>query len=232
LLSTKVAIDIVFIALVIVAILITAIVVARIMTDNFSVRSDSAQTKGPQQESSDNEVRLTITDPDAEEMMTQRDRNLDPQYSSSSGERAANPADRVAASIYGSSPVILPLTWGAVAGTLIWRGKVRSAWSRQGYDYDTFKLLTKMRGSPMRIRLLNAINDSPKNKLQLAKELDVDWKTIDNHIEMLLQSRLVEERTVVGTARYYAITHDGAKVLSLLSSSSSSSEMADSEKTS
>jgi predicted transcriptional regulator len=104
-----------------------------------------------------------------------------------------------------------------VAGTLIWRGKVRSTWSKQGYDYDTFKLVTKMRGSPTRIRLLNAINSSSKNKLQLAKELDVDWKTIDNHIEMLLQSRLVEERTVVGTARYYAITHAGMKVLSLLS---------------
>ena len=78
-------------------------------------------------------------------------------------------------------------------------------------------LVTKMRGRPMRIRLLNAVSEDPKNKLQLAKELGVDWKTIDNHIEMLLQSRLVEKRTVVGTARYYAITHDGTKILSLLS---------------
>jgi predicted transcriptional regulator len=74
-----------------------------------------------------------------------------------------------------------------------------------------------MRGSPTRIRLLNAINNSSKNKLQLAKELGVDWKTIDNPIVMLLQSRLVEEKTVVGTSKYYAITHNGAKVLSLLS---------------
>jgi hypothetical protein len=33
---------------------------------------------------------------------------------------------------------------------------------------------------------------------------------------MLIQSRLVEEKTAVGTARYYAITPGGAKVLSLL----------------
>jgi predicted transcriptional regulator len=74
-----------------------------------------------------------------------------------------------------------------------------------------------MRGSPMRIRLLNAVSVEPKNKLQLAKELGVDLKTVDNHVEMLLQSRLIEERTVVGTTRFYAITHDGTRVLSLLS---------------
>jgi DNA-binding transcriptional ArsR family regulator len=130
-----------------------------------------------------------------------------------------SPADQLTSAIYGSWPFTLPITWGAVAGTLIWRGKVRSAWSRQGYDYDTFRLVAKMRGSPTRIRLLNAMSASPKNKLQLAKELEVDWKTIDNHIDMLLQGRLVEERTVVGTSRYYGITTSGQKVLSLLSSS-------------
>lgn len=213
-LSTKVAIDIVFIVLVAVAVVITAVVVARAITDAFSVNlnSEQAQTKSLQ-ESSEPEARLTITDPDAE---LQEDQALDFAITTEQVV-APSPADQVAATIYGSSPVILPITWGAVAGTLIWRGKVRSAWSRQGYDYDTFKLVTNMRGSPMRVRLLNAINSSPKNKLQLAKELDVDWKTVDNHIEMLLQSRLVEERTVVGTARYYAITQAGMKVLSLLS---------------
>lgn len=213
-LSTKVAIDIVFIVLVAIAVVITAVVVARAITDAFSVNlnSEQAQTK-ILQESSEPEARLTITDPDAE---LQEDQALDFAITTEQVV-APSPADQVAATIYGSSPVILPITWGAVAGTLIWRGKVRSAWSRQGYDYDTFKLVTNMRGSPMRVRLLNAINSSPKNKLQLAKELDVDWKTVDNHIEMLLQSRLVEERTVVGTARYYAITQAGMKVLSLLS---------------
>jgi hypothetical protein len=34
---------------------------------------------------------------------------------------------------------------------------------------------------------------------------------------MLPQSRLVEERTIVGTALYYAITQEGAKLLLLLS---------------
>jgi predicted transcriptional regulator len=216
LLSTKVAIDIVFIALVAFAVIIPAVVVARALTDAFSVNLDSGQAQTDNQESSEMEARLTVTDPDAESQ--EKDQAFEFAITSDEQLVAPSPTDRIAATIYDSSPVIMPITWGAVAGTLIWRGKVRPAWSRQGYDYDTFKLLTKMHGSPTRIRLLNAISSSPKNKLQLAKELDIDWKTIDNHIDMLLQSRLVEERTVVGTTRYYAITHDGMKVLSLLSS--------------
>lgn len=119
--------------------------------------------------------------------------------------------------VYEFSPIILPITWGAVAGTLIWRGKVRSQWRRQGYDYDTFKLVAKMRGSSTRIELLNTIADRPKNKLQIAKELGVDWKTIDNHIEMLLKNGLVEERMSIGTSRYYGMTKNANRVLSLLS---------------
>lgn len=114
------------------------------------------------------------------------------------------------------SPIILPITWGAVVGTLIWRGKVRSQWSRQGYDYDTFRLVAKMRGSATRVELLNAIIDSPKNKLQLARDLGVDWKTIDNHVEMLLKNGLVEERMSIGTSKYYSATKHANKILSLL----------------
>jgi predicted transcriptional regulator len=207
LLSTRLAIDIVFIALVIVAVTITAIVLARAMTDVFGTRLESNFAAPQAQKTGQDDFSLTITDPDANSDADSRELvPMEPQ-----------PPAQISDTVYNSSAYILPITWGAVGGTLIWRGKVRSAWSMQGYDYDTFKLVAKMRGSPTRIRLLNAINNSSKNKLQLAKELGVDWKTIDNPIVMLLQSRLVEEKTVVGTSKYYAITHNGAKVLSLLS---------------
>jgi hypothetical protein len=212
LLSTKVTIDIIFIALVIVAVTITAVVLARAMTDIFGTRLEGYSTDEQAEKTEQNDdFSLTITDPDA-------NTNPGADFSRDTAPIAPQQTEQMSDTMFESSAYILPITWGAVGGTLIWRGKVRSAWSKQGYDYDTFKLVTKMRGSPTRIRLLNAINNSSKNKLQLAKELDVDWKTIDNHIVMLLQSRLVEERTVVGTSKYYAITHDGAKVLTLLSS--------------
>jgi predicted transcriptional regulator len=211
LLSTRLAVDIIFIALVIVAITITAIVLARAMTDVFGTHLESNSAEQAQKTGQDDDFSLVITDPDA-------NANPGADFSREEYPITPPPTAQISDTMYESSAYILPITWGAVGGTLIWRGRVRSAWSKQGYDYDTFKLVAKMRGSPTRIRLLNAINSSSKNKLQLAKELDVDWKTMDNHIAMLLQSRLVEEKTVIGTSKYYAITHDGAKVLSLLSS--------------
>lgn len=135
------------------------------------------------------------------------------------GQLAASPQTNVASAfyspIYESAQYILPSTWGAVAGTLIWRGKVRSAWCKQGYDYDTFRLVARMKGSPVRVRLLNSVAMA-KNRLQLANELGVDWKTIDNHMEILTRSGLVEEKAIVGTTRYYVLTEHGRRILLLL----------------
>lgn len=118
--------------------------------------------------------------------------------------------------IYESSPYILPITWGAVAGTLIWRGKVRSQWCRQGYDYEMFRLLARMKGSPIRVAMLNSASNSARTRAQMAGDLDVDWKTIDNHIDVLSKNGLVQEIGAYGTSRYYAITERGKRVLSLL----------------
>lgn len=57
---------------------------------------------------------------------------------------------------------------------------------------------------------------SARNSLQLANELDIDRKTIDNHIEILTRYGLVEEKMVEGTAKHYIVTEHGRKVLSLL----------------
>lgn len=120
--------------------------------------------------------------------------------------------------VYSISLYLLPISWGAVAGVLIWRGRIRSIWTKQGYDYDIFKLVARMKGSHMRIRLLGLV-DLPKNKMQLAKELGVDWKTIDNHVDVLIRNGLIEELAHVGNSKYYVLSEHGKRVLSLLSSS-------------
>ena len=118
--------------------------------------------------------------------------------------------------LYQSSPYIVPITWGAIAGALIWRGKVRSQWCKHGYDYDTFRLLARMKGSPIRVALLSSVTASAKTRSQLAQALSVDWKTIDNHIDVLAKNRLIQEIGSFGTSRYFAITEHGRRVLSLL----------------
>jgi len=53
-------------------------------------------------------------------------------------------------------------------------------------------------------------------KIGRPRRLDIDWKTIDNHIEILTRYGLVEEKMVVGTAKYSIVTEHGRRVLSLL----------------
>jgi DNA-binding MarR family transcriptional regulator len=50
----------------------------------------------------------------------------------------------------------------------------------------------------------------------MAEDLDVDWKTIDNHIDVLSKNGLVQEIGAFGTSRYFAMTEHGRRVLSLL----------------
>ncbi len=218
-LASRTVIDIIFIVLAIAAVIITAIVLAKALTDHFSVKLQSNQELSEFRDQTalpDDSLALTIEDPDTNMDFESEADALAKERLAPAQEQSNSTEDVVTDSIYGSSHVILPITWGAVAGTLIWRGKIRSQWRKQGYDYDTFRLVAKMRGSPMRVRLLNLILSEQKNKLQMARELDVDWKTVDNHIEMLMQTGLVEEKVAVGTTKYYSITENGKKILLLL----------------
>jgi len=157
-------------------------------------------------------IRLTSTGSDMNDNMT-------------GGAGTAVSASRIIAQspigiLYEHSIVALPAAWSAVIGILIWKGKTRSVWTRQGFNYDTFKLVAQMPGSPTRINLLQSLN-LPKNKLQLARELGMDWQTIDDHMKMLERSGLVDELTRVGNSRYYIISERGKRILSLLADSDS-----------
>lgn len=125
------------------------------------------------------------------------------------------------AAFYNSAPYIAPVAWGIFAAMLAWKGGLKSIWIKRGYDYDTFKLLSKMRGSETKVQILQRLS-VPKTRLQLAKELDMDWKTIDGHVNMLINNSFVKEFVHVGTYKYLIISEKGKEVLELLDSSESS----------
>jgi len=72
-----------------------------------------------------------------------------------------------------------------------------------------------MRGSQTRLKLMRSLNP-PRNKLQLATALGIDWKAVDKHVQVLEKNGLIQAASTSGTATYYVITDKGTSLLQLL----------------
>lgn len=53
-------------------------------------------------------------------------------------------------------------------------------------------VLTGTRGGPNRVRLLRAVNERPRNANQLAEDLDLDYKTVRHHLDVLVDNDIVQ----------------------------------------
>jgi DNA-binding transcriptional ArsR family regulator len=54
-------------------------------------------------------------------------------------------------------------------------------------------VLTGTRGGPNRARLLRALDERPRNANQLAEDLDLDYKTVRHHLEVLEDNDVIEK---------------------------------------
>jgi predicted transcriptional regulator len=81
--------------------------------------------------------------------------------------------------------------------------------------------MVKMRGSKTRLEILKIL-DTPKTRQMIAQELNIDWKAVDRHVEVMLKSDLIKEVCNVARASYYARSEKGDKLLELLNNEYSS----------
>jgi predicted transcriptional regulator len=107
------------------------------------------------------------------------------------------------------------LSWAVFGAALIWRGRVRSVWGQSRFSYDTFRLVVKMRGAQTRLNLMHSLN-SPKNKLQLATALGIDWKAVDRHVQVLEKNGLIHATSTTGTTTFYEVTEKGKDLIQVL----------------
>ncbi|WP_188879612.1 ArsR/SmtB family transcription factor [Halarchaeum grantii] len=54
-------------------------------------------------------------------------------------------------------------------------------------------VLTGTRGGPNRARILRALDARPRNANQLAEDLDLDYKTIRHHLDVLTDNDVVQK---------------------------------------
>lgn len=114
-----------------------------------------------------------------------------------------------------SNSLLLGVTPIVLIGALIWRGTISRIWLMNGFDYNHFELMVKLRGSKTRLEILRAL-DVPKTRQQIARELNLDWKAVNRHIEVLLKNELVCEVCSVGRTSYYMRSEKGDRLLDLL----------------
>lgn len=112
------------------------------------------------------------------------------------------------------SILLAPVAWVVLGGAWMWRGRVRSRYTEMGFGSDVFELFMKMKGGATRIKVLNTLS-TPKDRLQLAEELGVDWKTVDRHVQILNKYGFVKEQASFGTVRLYEVTPTGKMLLNL-----------------
>ena len=113
-----------------------------------------------------------------------------------------------------TSLLLAPVCWIILGGMWVWRGRVRARYSEMGFGSDVFELFMKMKGGATRIKVLNTLA-TPKDRLQLAEELGVDWKTVDRHVQILHKYGFVTEKAAYGTVRLYQVTPMGKMLLDL-----------------
>ncbi|WP_327052420.1 winged helix-turn-helix domain-containing protein [Halomicrococcus gelatinilyticus] len=53
-------------------------------------------------------------------------------------------------------------------------------------------VLTGTRGGANRLRLLRALDERPRNANQIANDLDLDYKTVRHHLDVLVENGIVE----------------------------------------
>lgn len=54
-------------------------------------------------------------------------------------------------------------------------------------------MLAGSRGGPNRIRIVQSLDERPRNANQLAEDLDLDYTTIRHHLDVLLDHGVVEQ---------------------------------------
>jgi DNA-binding transcriptional ArsR family regulator len=136
-------------------------------------------------------------------------------YSAQSAAILPSPAQSTFQFFLSNSPALSTASWTLVGGVWIWRGRMKSRWESLGFDSGIFDLFMKMKGAKTRLNLLDALS-RPKDRLQLAQELGLDWKAVDYHIVLLNRYGLVHEDHAFGNARMYKLTKQGEVLLQLL----------------
>ena len=77
---------------------------------------------------------------------------------------------------------------------------------------DVWLLLNRSMGAESRKKVLNALFSNTKNCTQIAKEVKLNWRTVNRHLHILMKANLVR-KVNFGTRDFYKLTSKGEETL-------------------
>jgi predicted transcriptional regulator len=80
-----------------------------------------------------------------------------------------------------------------------------------GKESEFYVLLSLSKGAESRKRILRALLLKPKNCNQIADELDLDWFSVQKHLRILVEKKIITSFDF-GHIRFYNLTRLGEKV--------------------
>jgi predicted transcriptional regulator len=75
-------------------------------------------------------------------------------------------------------------------------------------ENEPLVLLSLSRGAESRRKILTMLSLGPQNCNQIANELDLDWWSVQKHLNLLLKANLVKS-IGFGRIRFYKLTANG-----------------------
>lgn len=79
-------------------------------------------------------------------------------------------------------------------------------------ESDFYLLLSLSRGADSRKKILKALLSGSKNCSQIAKEVRLNWRTVNRHLQILAKENMVKS-SGFGQRKFYKLTLTGEKVI-------------------
>ena len=83
---------------------------------------------------------------------------------------------------------------------------------RANYETAVLVLLSLSRGAESRKKILIALLSGPKNCSQIAREVGLDWWTVQKHLRCLMKENLVKSSDF-GNSKFYRLTQKGEEAI-------------------
>ena len=97
--------------------------------------------------------------------------------------------------VYASPPVCRPIPSDSAADLNTPGVSCPATDNYRGMELVLWQALAGTRGGPNRARILQALDDRPRNPNQLAEDLDLAYNTIRHHLEVLEKNGIVASST-------------------------------------